>query len=361
MEPTACYPDKLAAALAQVFVPYLSKHSIQLKLDQWKPCLHQTFVAQPVAHRVEDGGSLVSTAIWHSPQGYDVFKQLRQRWTAQFLRTGLHNHILQHFSQGSKDPPLSADQLQPFLDDVKHCFAVSDTDWDQMLAIEQGQPFPDVQFLNELKSGVRLGVHNAIPPSPLWPVQPSTVSDVQDLHLCVSSWKSALDQPEVVWPLLEEECDAGFIEKVPDGLPQLQREYEHVAVGKLGLVTAEHGAPRLVVDSTVSGVTPNTCIPNRMLLPKIIDVLKAAPVCTSAIEMIAFTLDSGSLQSSSAYQDCLGGPRFTLLSVSGHLVQKQNFKIWCQSQWLLLVSSCRINGSYSSSCSTPSTFPVPIC
>ena len=129
-------------------------------------------------------------------------------------------------------------------------------------------------------------------PLPLsWPQQPSTISDDQDLVLCESSWKSALDQPDLVWPLLDEECAAGFIEKVPGGLSQLQREHEHVAVGKLGLVTAENRAPRLVVDSTVSGVTPNTCIPNRMLLPKILDVLKAAPQDASAVDMIAFTLD----------------------------------------------------------------------
>ena len=62
-------------------------------------------------------------------------------------------------------------------------------------------------------------------------------------------------------------------------------------LGKLGLVTAENRAPRLVVDSTISGVTSNTCIPNRMLLPKILDVLKAAPLNASATDMIAFTLD----------------------------------------------------------------------
>ena len=100
-----------------------------------------------------------------------------------------------------------------------------------------------------------------------------------------------MDQPDVVWQLLQEEIDAGFIERVPGGLAQLQLDHEHTAVGKLGLVCADNRAPRLVVDSTVSGVTQNTSIPNRMLLPKISDVLQAAPLTGSALELTAFTLD----------------------------------------------------------------------
>ena len=62
-------------------------------------------------------------------------------------------------------------------------------------------------------------------------------------------------------------------------------------MGKLGLVSAENRPPRLVVDSTVSGVTQNTSIPNRMLLPRISDVLQAAPLEPSSLELVAFTLD----------------------------------------------------------------------
>ena len=80
---------------------------------------------------------------------------------------------------------------------------------------------PDIAFLDELGSGVHLGVNNDIPASSLWPLQQSTVSDDQELLQCESAWKSALDQPEVVWQLLQDEIDAGFIERVPGGLAQL--------------------------------------------------------------------------------------------------------------------------------------------
>ena len=49
-------------------------------------------------------------------------------------------------------------------------------------------------------------------------------------------------------------------------------------MGKLGLVLAEGRSPRLVVDSSISMVTANTAISNRMLLPKVSDLCQAAPL-----------------------------------------------------------------------------------
>ena len=302
---TACYPQELATALAKIFSPYLSKRATVMALDAWSSSLPLEFAEQPHSTRVEDGGGLISTAVWHTPQAPDILGGLRKRWTARLIQTGLHKHILAHFSTGSKEPPLSEHQLQDFLHDMRQFLEVPVSDWDSFLHPAPGQPFrldlwkllltrmkdPDLLFLDELTHGVRLGVHDEILASPLWPVQQPSISDDQPLLHCESSWKSALDQPEVVWQLLQEEIDAGFIEEVPGGLAQLQKDHAHTAIGKLGLVCADNRAPRLVVDSTVSGVTQNTSIPNRMLLPKITDVLQAAPMHHSALQMTAFTLD----------------------------------------------------------------------
>ena len=144
--------------------------------------------------------------------------------------------------------------MQGFLDDVRDFLDLPDSTWDSALHVAPGQPFrlglwklllremgdPDFPFLDELHTGVRLGVHNEIPVSPLWPMQPSTISDHQDLIQCESSWKSTLDQPDVVWQFLQEEIDGGFIERVPGGLAQLQQDHEHTAVGKLGLACADN-------------------------------------------------------------------------------------------------------------------------
>ena len=58
--------------------------------------------------------------------------------------------------------------------------------------------------------------------------------------------------------LLQGEVDAGWIREVPGGDAELRRLYQYTAVGKLGLVLAPGRPPRLVVDSSVSGVTSNT-------------------------------------------------------------------------------------------------------
>ncbi|CAL1146661.1 unnamed protein product [Cladocopium goreaui] len=171
-----------------VFLPYLSRHSKVATLQAWPSCLPSTFTAQPLTQRVEDGGGLISTAVWHSPQAPDVLGGLRKRWTSRILRMGLHSHILSHFATGSKDPPLSDHQLQGFLMDVREFVDVPDQIWDQALPVAPGQPFrldlwrlllremndPDIAFLDELVSGVRLGVNNDIPASSLWPLQQST-------------------------------------------------------------------------------------------------------------------------------------------------------------------------------------------
>ena len=165
---TACYPKRLAEALAQVFLPYLSRHSKVATLRAWPSCLPSTFTAQPLIQRVEDGGGLISTAVWHSPQAPDVLGGLRKRWTSRILRMGLHSHILSHFAKGSKDPPLSDQQLHGFLMDVREFVDVPDRIWDQALQVAPGQPFrldlwrlllremndPDIAFLDELVSGV---------------------------------------------------------------------------------------------------------------------------------------------------------------------------------------------------------------
>ena len=64
-----------------------------------------------------------------------------------------------------------------------------------------------------------------------------------------------------------------------------------MAIGKLNLVVAPGRSPRLVVDSSVSGVTANTCIPNRMASPRISDVISSAPDTPTSEACVLLTLD----------------------------------------------------------------------
>jgi hypothetical protein len=92
---------------------------------------------------------------------------LRKRWTSRLLQTGLHKHVLAHFATGSKEPPLSENQLQVFLDDVPEFLDLPDSTWASALQVAPGQPFrlglwklllremgdPDLPFLDELHTG----------------------------------------------------------------------------------------------------------------------------------------------------------------------------------------------------------------
>ena len=60
---------------------------------------------------------------------------------------------------------------------------------------------------------------------------------------------------------------------------------------ELGVVIAEGRSPRLVVDSSVSNVTANTCIPNHMLLPKISDLMDTGPLEFAREQLIRLALD----------------------------------------------------------------------
>lgn len=66
----AAYPDPLANSLAKCFAPHLTKEGLVIKLSDWT----QSIPRNPTWHfalaqgRIEDGGSLASTALWATPQ-----------------------------------------------------------------------------------------------------------------------------------------------------------------------------------------------------------------------------------------------------------------------------------------------------
>ncbi len=90
--------------------------------------------------------------------------------------------------------------------------------------------------------------------------------------------------------MLQAEIESGWIKEVIGGEDALRQQFPQVAIGKLNLVIAQ-GTPRLVVDSSVSGVTSNTCIPSRMALPRISDVISAAPDNPASETCVQLTLD----------------------------------------------------------------------
>jgi hypothetical protein len=133
-------------------------------------------------------------------------------------------------------------------------------------------------------------LHSQLSPSPAWLPNTAILPDVIPLVERNSAWMSARENLPLVQSLVAEEVAAGFVSLVPQIVEELKSRYARVAVGKLGLVIAESGSPRLVADSSVSNVT-NTVLPIRMLLPRISDLLRCAPSSTAREQIIQLTLD----------------------------------------------------------------------
>ena len=300
---TAQYPGSLASLLASVASPFVDEGQAGHSVRGWTSLLPTAACWPPPSGRVEDGAGLCSSATPFPPTQSDVLGGLRKAWCKRLLDSGLHQQIASRLLSGSKTNPLSEAELAPFLADLRDFLHVeSDSTWQSLLSVLDGQPFrlnlwhclcsdPDSDYFHVLREGVPLGIGSAIPVCPV--MHPPAAPDAVRLPLehCESAWKSALDNADVVESLLQGEVDAGWIREVPGGDAELRRLYQYTAVGKLGLVLAPGRPPRLVVDSSVSGVTSNTHLPNRSANPSLMGVRRSVPISDSLDQLVALVLD----------------------------------------------------------------------
>ena len=206
----------------------------------------------------------------------------------------------------SKEPPISPAALRLFEADLRTFLQVdSDSTWAKLLSADAGQPFrlnlwhclsviccdPDMDFFRTLHDGVPLGIDAPIPPCKVLFPPDSLAEPSIPLQHCDSAWKSALDHADLVDDLLATELEEGWIRPVPGGDAELVSRYCHTAVGKLGVVVSPDRPPRLVVDSSVSGVTSNTRLPNKAPNPSLADVRKCLPLCPANESLAALVLD----------------------------------------------------------------------
>ncbi|CAE7307255.1 unnamed protein product [Symbiodinium sp. CCMP2592] len=300
---TAAYPESLAAALAALLGRYTSSQGRLLPCAERRSVLPLDPFWPQLGRRIEDGAGVNSTACWITPQADDHLAGLRKKWTQRLVGGRLCLRICSTLRAGTDCPPISAEELQPFLDDLCCFCEVPATEVENFLSIQPGQPFrlnvlekllavtkdPESDLCRHLRKGVRIGVDHELQPSPHWPLRTADPI-VSDLVICEGSWKSASDHPDQVRELLAQEIAEGWIVERPS-VQYLHDHFPAVAIGKLGLVLAEGRSPRLTVDSSVSGVTAACQIPNHMLLPRISDVEDCAPSCLGRQPWITVSLD----------------------------------------------------------------------
>ena len=291
--------------MAQVIKPFVTHGGRHVKLSDWRTLLRPKLEWPLTQARIEDGGGVTSTALQRQLPGRDPLAKLRSRWFERLCKSKDCLKISQALREGESDP-VSAAELDPYLQDLLQALDDPLTlDQTDPLEVVPGQPFrlslwerianlcndPDVKFFELLQVGVPLGVNSRLDPAPCWPFQDGQVDEPVPLQACESSWKSARDHPAMVQELIADEVRQGFITLIPGGVKELQSRYDKIAVGKLGLVLADGRSPRLVVDSSISMVTTNTAIPNRMLLPKVSDLCLAAPLRPALQQVLLLALD----------------------------------------------------------------------
>ncbi|CAE7664552.1 unnamed protein product [Symbiodinium sp. CCMP2592] len=302
---TACYPSSLCSALADLFKPLLSSHTGEIPFRSWHSLLPATLFWPIPANRVEDGAGTCSSASWSVPRGADCFGSLRKAWCARILSGDFLSKFQAKLSSGSKAPPLSDPELAPFLDDLRSFLRLSAPDFDTLLSVPPGQPFrlflleallsvfkdPDTSFVDLLTEGVPLGVDSEMPSCPTLFPPAGQSAPTMDLTHCSSSWGSALSDQASVDSLLSEEISEGWVREIPGGLDELTARYQQTAVGKLGLVKSPGRPDRLVVDSSVSGVTEHTSLPNKSANPSISGIRQCLPPEHAIEWLIALILD----------------------------------------------------------------------
>ena len=289
---TAEYPSELAQQFAQIVMPLLSDNGKELTLLSYEAYLPIKKISDPPFSR-QDGAGFVSQSDWSCAHGFeDSFQVLRKNFFREIMSQRLDLQVLKAFRAGHSDPPFSQDQLLPFKKFVEEFLMAQgfQPDWsippDQQLCLHvlqrlcQCMQDPDTALFPYLINGVPLGINESITPSGCFPLnQPEAPFEPPLLSLHHTNWQSAEDEPTIVQELIDKEIDAGWVSEFQGTIEDAQAFFpDGLAIGKLGLALSDSRPPRLVLDSTVCGVNPQSQIPEKASLPTAKDVIRAYPL-----------------------------------------------------------------------------------
>ena len=141
----------------------------------------------------------------------------------------------------------------------------------------------DAKLLTDLVDGVDLGIHNAIEPSGTWPLkQDDPDMNPNEFSSFETNWKSADTDEITLERLIQREIDDGFVTELPSLDSAKDQFGDLLAIGKLGIATQQADKPRLVLDSTISGLNPasNRAILEKYGYPKLRDLQSSFPQAT---------------------------------------------------------------------------------
>ena len=94
--------------------------------------------------------------------------------------------------------------------------------------------------------------------------------------------KSADTDEETLGKLIQKEIDGGFVSELPSMEAATALFGDLFAIGKLGIATQQADKPRLVLDSTISGLNPasNKAVLEKYSYPKLSDLQHCFPSST---------------------------------------------------------------------------------
>ena len=117
------------------------------------------------------------------------------------------------------------------------------------------------------------GILETIPPSGVWKKVDVTERPDLDLRVFDTPWGSALEGPETVFQLSQDDIRAGFASWLHGGLEEARKLFgDHCTAGKLGVVKKEGADPCLIGDNTVSNANQLCRISEKVELPSLDDV-----------------------------------------------------------------------------------------
>jgi hypothetical protein len=333
---TALYPWKLCQHYAQCLIPllrgegarpiwpsepplrtpafFVSLEAAQGCTEEWMHSHSETKQQEPMAHiNIPDGGGVDSSADWATPKcTVDTFRSLRHLWSDRVkdwqllprLRARLARNKLPEAKATTHDHLLTVQEITLVRQDLLEWLRTQGIA--ACVTIPEGQPFAlnlwqgcmqsindvDCKLMNILEEGVPLGIEEPIQPSGVW--RPKAAGEEiaeEDLFVHESPWPSGLKDPHLLWELVQEDIQQGFLVALPGGKAEAECRWPgKIAAGKLGIVQVDGHAARLVGDSSISGTNGRSVILEKTEHPTLHGVSEFVSANTQE-EYCAFSLD----------------------------------------------------------------------